>query len=209
LWTTAVLVHGLYTPGIEMTLLRRRLEQAGIRCHQYRYPSLTATPADNAERLFRFTESITADRLDFVAHSLGGLIVRHLFARHADLRPGRIVTLGTPHRGSAAARWLSTAPFGALALGRSGEAGLLGDSPEWDGKRELGSIAGRLRLGLGCLVPGVPRPSDGTVAVAETRLAGMTDHLTVAATHFGLLLSARAAVQTVAFLRDGRFNHTS
>ena len=48
-------------------------------------------------------------------------------------------------------------------------------------------------------------PSDGTVAVAETRLAGLADHCCVDASHSGLLLSPAAAAQVVCFLREGRF----
>ena len=43
------------------------------------------------------------------------------------------------------------------------------------------------------------------MAVAETRLPGITDHCVVAASHSGLLFSSEAAAQTVAFLRHGRF----
>ena len=48
-------------------------------------------------------------------------------------------------------------------------------------------------------------PSDGTVAVAETRLPGLADHCLVAASHTGLVFSRPAAGQAAAFLRHGRF----
>jgi hypothetical protein len=56
-------------------------------------------------------------------------------------------------------------------------------------------------------VPGIPRPNDGTVAVSETMLDGMTDHVTLPVSHFGMLLSSAVARQTVNFLRHGRFQH--
>jgi hypothetical protein len=48
-------------------------------------------------------------------------------------------------------------------------------------------------------------PNDGTVAVAETRLPGATDHIVVRASHFSILWSADAAIQVIAFLESGRF----
>jgi hypothetical protein len=61
--------------------------------------------------------------------------------------------------------------------------------------------------GLGALFAGFSGEHDGTVAVAETRLPGLTDHVVVAASHSGLLFSAAAAQQAIAFLRDGSFRH--
>ncbi|HSM10829.1 MAG TPA: alpha/beta hydrolase, partial [Lysobacter sp.] len=54
---------------------------------------------------------------------------------------------------------------------------------------------------------GIRGDSDGTVAVAETRLSGLADHVVVAASHSGLLFSAAASRQAIAFLRTGRFQH--
>ena len=71
----------------------------------------------------------------------------------------------------------------------------------------MGVVAGRTPLGLGQFFGGIREASDGTVAVAETRLAGLADHVVVPASHSGLLLSPRAAQQAVAFLRTGHFEH--
>ena len=71
----------------------------------------------------------------------------------------------------------------------------------------MGVVAGRTPLGLGQFFGSLRDVSDGTVAVAETRLAGLADHVVVPASHSGLLLSSQAAAQAVAFLRSGRFEH--
>ena len=75
----------------------------------------------------------------------------------------------------------------------------------WTSTRRVGVIAGKVPFGLGLVVESLASPHDGTVAVAETRLPGIADHCTVAATHTGLLFSAEVADLTLAFLRDGRF----
>lgn len=80
--------------------------------------------------------------------------------------------------------------------------------PPWDGARELGVIAGTRPLGVGRLAPGLGRPNDGTVAVAETKLVGMTDYAELPVTHTWLLYSRPAARQVCAFLATGRFTRT-
>jgi hypothetical protein len=66
-------------------------------------------------------------------------------------------------------------------------------------------VAGSRPLGLGQFLGHFDGPSDGTVAVAETRLDGLADHVVVPASHTGLVFSAQAARQAIAFLGTGRF----
>jgi hypothetical protein len=192
-----------------MSLLQLRLNRAGFRTTVFQYSTVHNAPRLSATELNAFCAGQEEAVLHFVAHSLGGLVVRHLFSDYPHQRPGRVVTLGTPHQPSSAAGSLSRLAPGRIVLGRSVQQGLLGGAPPWDGCHELGSIAGTLRFGLGTLVPGIPAPSDGTVAVAETRIEGMADHITAPVSHFGLLLSRRVAHYTAHFLRTGRFPRKS
>ena len=202
-----VLVHGLYMNGMDMSLLRRRLEHAGFNTLRFPYHSLQNTPLENALVLQDRIENIPDPVIHYVCHSLGGLVIRQLFYNFPGQRPGRIVTLGTPHVASSAAQRLYQSAPGRMLLGKSTRHGLLGDVPPWSGSHDLGVIAGTLRLGLGMFVPGIPRPNDGTVAVAETRLSGMTDHISMPVSHFGMLISPAVAGQVVHFLRHGQFQH--
>jgi len=95
---TVVLVHGLYVHGLWMRLLEYWLEQSGYHTVNFSYPSMTRSPAENAEDLHRQLERVEASTVHFLAHSMGGLVVRHLFHHYPQQRPGRIVTLGTPIR---------------------------------------------------------------------------------------------------------------
>lgn len=204
---TVILVHGLYMNGMDMSLLRKRLDHAGFNTLRFSYHSLKNTPLENALALQSFVETIQSPVMHFVCHSLGGLVIRHLFHNYPEQRPGRVVTLGTPHTSSSAALRLYESSHARWVLGNSAKSGLLGDVPPWRNTHELGVIAGTLRLGLGMFVPGIPRPNDGTVAVAETRLDGMADHITLPVSHFGMLLSSAVARQTIHFLRNGHFQH--
>ncbi|RME34706.1 MAG: alpha/beta hydrolase [Gammaproteobacteria bacterium] len=188
-----------------MFLLRRRLERAGYRTLRFHYPSRRMSPPEVAGRLARLVQELGEERVHFVAHSLGGLVLRHLYHDRPQLPPGRAVTLGTPHQGSCVARELARRRPGRWLLGASIRQGLLGDLPPWPASRELGIIAGTLPLGLGRLICELPQPNDGAVSLEETHLPGASGHVMVRASHLGLLWSPRCARMCIEFLRFGRF----
>ena len=202
-----VLLHGLWANSTSMSLLQRRMNDAGLATEHFSYASFAMSPAENAQQLQTYIQNIDCEKIHFVCHSLGGLVVRHLFDSFPDQRPGQIVTLGTPHQPCEAAGKFSNYLPGKMMLGNSIDRGLLGDTPAWNSSNKLGSIAGTLRFGLGMVISGIPRPNDGTVAVEETRLDGMHDHLCMNASHFGLLLSRTAAEQTRHFIQQACFDH--
>ena len=71
----------------------------------------------------------------------------------------------------------------------------------------VGVLAGTRSLGLGRVVPDLPRPNDGVVSVAETRLPGAADFIALPVAHSEMLVSRRCAGQIAAFLDTGRFRH--
>jgi pimeloyl-ACP methyl ester carboxylesterase len=202
---TVVFLHGIWMTGLDMTVLRRRVRACGFSTRQFSYPSVRATPRENAARLQHWLAGIEDSTVHFVAHSLGGLVVRWLLQDFPGQRAGRIVTLGTPHAGSRVARSAGRRPLLRRLLGASLEQGLLGDVPPWDGARDLGVIAGTGAFGIGRFITRLTPPHDGTVEVGETRLSGMSDFLAVGSTHLGLLYSAPVARQVCAFLASGHF----
>ena len=147
------------------------------------------------------------ERATLVGHSLGGLVALEATRGVRGLPKGRIVSLGSPLRGSAVARGLASVPGGRLLLGHSAEP-LLDGLDAWKSTRPVGVIAGRLPFGLGVSIGALSAPHDGTVSVSETRLPGIADHVTVDASHTGLLFSGEVAELTVAFLRDAHFSQS-
>jgi hypothetical protein len=67
-------------------------------------------------------------------------------------------------------------------------------------------VAGTQPLGVGQLLAGFDEDNDGTVAVSETRMPGLSDHITLPVSHLGMLMSARVAHETGLFLMQGRFS---
>ena len=198
---TVVLLHGLWMPGLAMHWLATRLREAGFDTEVFSYMSVADGPDRAAGALI---ERIGSREVDLLAHSLGGMIAMQALRDAPQLKVGRLVCLGTPLNGSGAANGLLRWPMAAVLLGQS--ARLLREGfREWTGATEVGAIAGRVPHGLGAVFAGFAGDHDGTVAVDETRLPGVKDHVVLAASHSGLLFSAEAADHAVAFLRTGRF----
>lgn len=190
-------------PGVSMRWLASRLVQAGFSPEQFTYPTIAGGPEAALPRL---VETLARAPSHVLAHSLGGLVTLSAL-RHAPALPvSRVVCLGSPLCGSAAASGMARHSITAASLGSS--ANLLREGCQaWSGRAEVGVVAGRVRLGLGQFFGGIRGDSDGTVAIAETQLAGLTDHVVVGASHSGLLFSRSAARQAIEFLRNGRFVH--
>ncbi|MDG4868079.1 alpha/beta hydrolase [Guyparkeria sp. 1SP6A2] len=198
-----VLIHGLWMGRWAMWPLARRLQRAGFDTVIFGYPT-RATPTANADRLANWLNDrgIPAGRC--VAHSLGGIVLSHLFHRHPDTCPseGRIVLMASPLAGSNAARSLAAGRLGRWLLAGSLENGLAGGAPAWHAPHTL-MLAGTRPLGPGRLLPGaLDGPNDGTVTVAETQAAGLTVHRCLPVNHFGMLLSRSVADETIRFLSD-------
>lgn len=202
---TVVFVHGLYMTGLELSLLRLRVGQAGFKTHQFNYHTVLEPVRANAQRLADYIVGLKAETVHVVGHSLGGLVILRMFESGAEIPPGRVVLLGSPVKGSHTARELVAKHLGWI-LGQSGPDGLVEEyDPKWNGQRKLGVIAGTGGFGLNPLRPDLPEPHDGLVAVEETRLAGASDYVEVKTTHTGLLFNPEVAERAIAFLNVGRF----
>jgi len=198
-----VLVHGLWVPGFVMAPLAARLARDGLRCHRFAYAGRAGSCAANAEKLYRFARALGP--ANFVGHSLGGLVVLEALNAHPELPIGKVVLLGTPARGCAAGRRFARHRVGRWMLGASESLWRNGAEACWNRSEPLGVVAGTLPIGLGRAFGSLPGANDGVVCVEETEVQGMTGTISMPVGHSQMLVSARVAAQTAAFLERGRF----
>jgi pimeloyl-ACP methyl ester carboxylesterase len=108
--TPILLVHGLVDNRSIFTVLRRALRRRGFgRIWTMNYHVLTHDLRDAARRLGATVEAICEqtgyDRIHVIGHSMGGIVARYYVQRmEGDARVHTLVTLGSPHAGTRAAR---------------------------------------------------------------------------------------------------------
>ena len=198
-----LLIHGLWMHDIAMRRLAAQLRRQGFMPRGFGYFSLLQT----TERVVaRLSDIMTANPgLHVVAHSLGGLLTLQALQQRGAVHVGRVVCLGSPLAGSAAAEAIMRrVPSGRYLVG-SNHGLLRAGVGQVPAGLEVGAVAGNVPRGLGGLLARFEGEHDGTVSVAETRVPALVDHIVVPASHSGLLFSTVAARQAAHFLRHGRF----
>ena len=161
------------------------------------------------DRLEHFVKKLDAERIHFVGHSLGGIVLRRFFERAKDPRIGRVVMLGAPLCGSRSAQAVARHAYLRRVVGPLVARELIDpcEPRRWNCSHELGLIAGTRPLGLGQFFAKFDEDCDGTIAVSETKLPGHTAHITLPVSHMGMLLSADVAHEVGEFLANGSFVH--
>ena len=202
---SVVLLHGAWMNRWVMGYLAHALRGEGFAPQSLTYRTLRDTLEIHLSRLSRRVDSLDAERIHLVGHSLGGVIVLRYLQRAPDPRIRRAVLLGAPVAGCRAAAGLARHAGGELLMGKSLSVWRQPVDVSVDARFEIGVIAGTGALGLGRMVMRLPQPNDGVVCVDETRFPGMRDHLILPVGHSVMLVSRRVARQTAAFLRAGAF----
>ncbi len=207
-----VLLHGLGRTELSMKPLQWQLSEAGYEVVNLSYPSLfypiPELAVTTVDESIRQCHSLGQRQINFVTHSLGGILVRE-YLSHRDI-PGlqRVVMLGPPNQGSEVADYVHSlhllrpiTPVAIEQLG-TGEQSIVRKLGPVD--FELGVIAGTSNT-LGFL-PGFPEgDSDGTVTVGETVVIGMQDFLALPVSHTFMIWDRDVIQQVVHFLRNGKF----
>jgi len=213
-----ILLHGMGRTRKCMVPLAKHLEaNGGYTVFNVEYPGMHQPIRKDAQALASILAHLEGvEEINFVAHSMGNIVVRHYLADQTDPKSGRrpdprikrMVMLGPPNHGSSLAASLGKSKLFNLALGKPGQE--LGQHWAWaendlaTPQFEFGIIAGALgnREGLNPLVPGA---DDGIVSVQSTRLAGASDFLVLPLVHTFLNNDQRVFEHTLRFLQHGYF----
>ena len=210
---TVIVLHGLGEGrGSMRPLVEHLRSQLDATVLSFGYASPKAGIEEHGRALAEVIAGLPqADRISFVGHSLGNLVVRRWMglAPAADIaRLHRMVMLGAPNQGSDLARMASRIwVLAALANGAARDLVV-----DWNRvSRDLavpacpfGIVAGGKGddRGYSSLLEG---DDDAVVRVAETRLEGADDFLLLPVHHAAMMRNAAVQRATVSFLKHGSF----
>jgi triacylglycerol lipase len=156
-----VLVHGwmgfdeLGLPGMRPHYFRgiaRHLERRGVVVYRPRLPATGSVPV-RAAKLAEFIRGLNEDKVNLVAHSMGGLDARYAISRlGVGDRVASLTTIGTPHRGTPLADLADLRPLRAVRRAVAGKDGGI----EWLTTKAAGKVNDECvddpRVHYGCVV---------------------------------------------------------
>lgn len=207
-----VLLHGLNRSWRAMQPMAEALRDAGFTTANVDYPSqagsvevLAPLAVDTGLQECR---RAGAERIHFVTHSIGGILLRYRHQQDPIPDLGRVVMLAPPNKGSEVIDITRNWPTSALF---AGEAGMQLGTDANSIPAQLGPVDFELGViaGTGTINPVMsvmlPNPDDGKVSLENTKVDGMDDFLVVGNSHYYIINSKIVKRNTAAFLRSGSF----
>lgn len=204
-----ILVHGFLRTRHDMFLLAPRLQKLvpETKVHSFGYPSRKLTLHEIALQLADFVSTVSrGEKVSFVGHSLGGLVVRALDAMpHHPAPLLRLVTLGTPHQGARVAGLMARLPVLGTFGGPVLQDLLIPPLPAEPRSLRVGCLIGHTKTRCGYL-PLFGRDNDGLVCVDEAVFPACTAELRTFTFHGLFPFLPGTAHLSALFLRHGSFS---
>jgi hypothetical protein len=209
-----VLLHGLGRLSNSMSELETKLIPAGYSVANILYPSrsypIEVLAVDAVGRGLEECRGSgnSPERIHFVTHSLGGILLRYYLTENSIEDLGRVVMLGPPNQGSQLVDGLRPIPGFGFIGGPAGVALGTGEGSIFERlgpvEFDLGVIAGSTNINpLEFLF--IPGPSDSIVSVESTRVEGMNAHIVLPVTHTFMMRNNEVIEQAIHYLKTGSF----
>lgn len=211
---SVIVLHGLFRTAFSMRAIARELK-SDYKVVINNYPSRKNNIQELAELAIKpaLESCKSSDKIHFVTHSLGGILIRQFLQKNKIENLGHVVMLAPPNHGSEIVDRFQSFGLTNWAFNKvNGPAGAqLGTHknhmPKSLGpvKFSLGVIAGNVSFNpfLSSLLRG---EDDGKVSVGSSRIDGMKDHIVLPVSHTYMMSNKAVIEQIRAFLKTGRFD---
>ena len=206
---TVVLIHGYGRSDTAMWRLAQKIESVGYHVQRVDYSSLTQDIDGIKAEVFGQIDECCADRsqkVHFVGHSMGGLLVRSYLGERTVENLGNVVIMGSPNKGTPvvdryeSSWWFAFGGPAVKSLSANGSAFLDSLQPPY---YNLGVIAGdKENASHEHILEG---KDDGLVPLESTKVTGMKDFIVLNTSHSMMRYDDEVAAQTINFLKHASF----
>ena len=208
-----ILLHGIVRTSRSMHKMEKSLTERGYKVKNWSYPSrkkpIDRLAEEAIPQAIDACDDPSIQRISFVTHSMGGLLIRYYLAHNEIDRLGRVVMLSPPNNGSELVDiwskwpgfdWINGPAGIQMGTGENSLALQLGPA-----NFDVGIITGKNTTNplFSILIPG---EDDGKVSVERARLEGMADFLVVPEAHSFIMRDSAVIEQSAYFLEHGQFS---
>jgi pimeloyl-ACP methyl ester carboxylesterase len=207
-----ILLHGMYRSAVAMQPLERYFQTQGYQVTSISYPStkydIETLVRDYLHPAVQSAQRKSTQKIHFVTHSMGGILVRYYLNNYPLEDLGKVVMIAPPNQGTELAELFSDSSWIATKTGPAKQQ----HSTQQDSlvnqlgpvNFDVGIIAGNYNSNLltAWLLPG---EDDGVVSVESTKVKNMKDFMIVPEKHFRLRGNQTVLQQAAYFLKHANF----
>lgn len=209
-----ILIHGLGRTQSAMSEFAAILKRNHYEVVNHRYPSTRNSVEALADQyipaMVDECSQYHPERIHFVTHSLGGIILQKYLETHTIEHLSSIVMLGPPNHGSPLADMFHKNELARFILGpvlseltTTSQSVKPKDLPA-DHSYKIGIIAGNYTINpLGSFI--FKEPNDGKVSVSSTQLDHMNDFIVLPVSHTFMIQNEMVERQVLSFIHNGHF----
>ncbi len=202
-----VLVHGFFKGKQDMRFLEAGLVKAGFETIIVDLPTTFGSLDDCVKSLkFQLRQYSRNEYFCYVAHSMGGLIVRKYLSSCLEQQKGNVVFIATPHGGSGLAELAKTIPVYSRIFKPIKAFSYSSGYVKFKEERlfKVGIIAG-LKNSAMSNISILKKPNDGRVEVENVKSSDADDFIVLPFDHGEIHHSRSTLLKVIDFLEGGEF----
>ncbi|MDF1758318.1 MAG: hypothetical protein P1U74_08485 [Legionellaceae bacterium] len=206
-----ILLHGLARTHFSMSSIESSLKRHHYLVVNKNYPSTRKSidyiASNYIQEMVDECQSQKSDKIMFVTHSMGGIVLQRYLKNHKVKELSHIVMLSPPNHGSPLADMLCHNWFYKTIMGPSGQELTtynMSKNTNTSKSYQIGIIAGSYNLSPFSKSL-FHEQNDGKVSVSSSKMLGMKDFIVMPVSHSFMMNNSKVKRQILCFLEYGKF----